>query len=661
MQGRSGWLRAWAPVGAGYRPDIDGLRAIAVLAVLFSHLETRRLQGGYVGVDVFFVISGYLIGGQVLAGFADGGFSLAAFYERRVRRIVPALVAMLAAVFVVSWLVDFPVPTARVGASGLAALASVSNVYYWANAGDFFWTLAGYFAPVAGDMPLLHTWSLGVEEQFYVAFPLLIWAARAWLGPCRVLAALGVVCALSFGLAAAGVWLNTIATFYLLPTRAWELLVGALLSQQLVPAPATPGSRNLWALAGAVLIAVPALLYGKETPFPGLAAVPPCLGALLIIAAGERGGSVVGRVLASPPLVFVGLISYSLYLWHWPLIVYEHRLTILYGDAVPWKWRVAIIGASFVIATLSWLLVERPFRDRRRIAAPVIWGGAAASFVVLGIGAAAAMATDGFPDRFSPHVRALAAYMEEGERGPTRAAYRVGTCFLEAFDSFSKFDQTRCLTPRPGQASVLVIGDSHAADLRPGLEAALPGVSVLQATHAGCRPTLTLAPDAVRSCTDMMQFVYGQLLTSRPFLRVVVSGDWKMGDVPRVVASANWAKAHGLPMLIVGPAPAYVQPLPALLARAAMRPDGAQMVTRAFDVGRARVDAVLKQALAATGIPYVSLLDSLCHGRDCVTLAAPDVPLELDTGHLTIGGSNLVGAILRPSILGAPAGAKPVS
>ncbi|HEX3917276.1 MAG TPA: acyltransferase family protein [Caulobacteraceae bacterium] len=626
-----------------YRPDIDGLRAVAVTAVLLSHLGASHFAGGFVGVDVFFVISGYLVGSHVLFQYAGGAFSLAGFYERRVRRIIPALVVLLAGVLLLSSFLDFPVQMSRLSESGLAALFSSSNVYFWAH--------TGYFATPGADAPLLHTWSLGVEEQFYIVFPLVVWLARAGFGARGVRPALLALCAASLGLSAIGAFMASSATFYLLPTRAWELLAGTLLSQNLAPTAATPVSRNFCSVVGGALIAGPILFYAPQIPFPGLAALPPCLGALLIIAAGETGPSVVGRMLSSRPMVFIGLISYSLYLWHWPLIVYQHRWAILYAGSSRLIDHLAIVGAALVAATLSWLLVERPFRNRQRVSTPVAWGAAAGAAIVLAGVMLAMFASGGWPERYPAHVRALASYLGYS-RTTARAAFRDGTCHITADDRLSDFRPSLCLDARPGTPSVLLIGDSHAADLWSGLSAALPGVSVLQATASGCRPRVIQPADDKRPCDQLMRFLYGQFLTSRPFLRVVVSAQWSSADVPFVVERARWAKAHGVPMLIVGPTPEYARPLPALLASAAMGRGGADLVTRSFDRGRAGVDEQLKQALAPTGVPYVSLLDALCHGAQCQTLVGPDTPLEFDTGHLTAAGSSLVGGILRPAIVG---------
>jgi peptidoglycan/LPS O-acetylase OafA/YrhL len=332
----------------GYRADIDGLRAVAVVPVLLFHAGFPAFGGGFVGVDVFLVISGYLITANIL-GHSDGGrFSVIDFYARRIRRIFPALFAMLLGTAAIGLLVLLPGDLADLGREVSAATAFASNVLYWRE--------TGYFEATAGQKLLLHTWSLAVEEQFYVAFPLLMYlAARADIS--RVLVIAGAL-ALSFALALWGVRHEPAATFYLAPTRAWELLLGALLAAGAIPAPARRRVRDGLSLLGLGLIAWGVLAFSPRTPFPGASALVPCLGAALVIHAGAGGRSLGGRLLGSPATVFVGLISYSLYLWHWPLLVLAKYYAVreLTGAEV-----LAVLLLSVLVATVSWRFVERPF------------------------------------------------------------------------------------------------------------------------------------------------------------------------------------------------------------------------------------------------------------------------------------------------------------
>ena len=325
-----------------YRPDIDGLRAVAVVPVVLYHAGVPALTGGFVGVDVFFVISGYLITGIVAAGIAAGSFSIVEFYERRARRILPALFVVLAASVAAGWWLLLPEPLERFAKSLLAATLFGSNFWFLDSARD-------YFAPGSDFAPLLHTWSLAVEEQFYLFFPPLLWAVARWRRgrEVRLVAWLSLA---SFLGAVVVVAVDPPLAFYLAPLRIWELGLGALLALRPVPRLAARWQREGLGALGLAGIAVAVFGYDDLTPFPGFAALAPCLGALAIIAVGS-GGSVVNRALAIRPVVFVGLISYSLYLWHWPILAF---LRVRLGEVeLP-----SGVAAVAVLASLGCTLVS---------------------------------------------------------------------------------------------------------------------------------------------------------------------------------------------------------------------------------------------------------------------------------------------------------------
>ncbi len=305
-----------------YRPDIDGLRAVAVLAVVSFHAFPQLTPGGFVGVDVFFVISGFLISTIILKAHAQNTFSYARFYARRIRRIFPALMLMLAASLVFGWFALTPNEFAELGRHAAAGTLFVSNLALWRE--------AGYFDHEAQLKPLLHLWSLGIEEQFYLIWPLFLLRFR------RATAALVAVVVLSF---AANVWLvhsKPDATFYMPFTRFWELASGALLAQLALMAPNgdalgglrrfapflgdSRALRDALSVAGTLLVLAPVLRLSHTASFPGFWAALPVLGTVALIAAGQRA-IINRRLLSAPPMVLIGLISYPLYLWHWPLLV----------------------------------------------------------------------------------------------------------------------------------------------------------------------------------------------------------------------------------------------------------------------------------------------------------------------------------------------------
>ena len=305
--------------GIDHRRDIDGLRALAVMPVVFFHAGLTGFHGGFVGVDIFFVISGYLITSIIVTSFDGGRNSLAWFYERRIRRILPAFVAMVIATTVAGVILLPPLDLADFGLSALTAAGFSSNIFF-SNSVD-------YFAGPKYMMPLLHTWSLGVEEQFYILWPFLLLACyRIGLrrGGVILLAAFIVACSLTYAQAAMTTT-GSAGVFYLPQARVWELMLGAILAFHLVPKIAPLWLRNALGLLGVGLILFAITQFSSTTPFPGVWALFPCLGAALIIHTGQNGDTIVSKALSFGVFVFIGLISYSLYLWHWPIFAFAQN------------------------------------------------------------------------------------------------------------------------------------------------------------------------------------------------------------------------------------------------------------------------------------------------------------------------------------------------
>ena len=497
--------RIWLAVGhnaiakVGYRPDIDGLRAIAILTVVFYHYGIRPFGGGYVGVDVFFVISGFLITSLISDDIARSDFSIAGFYERRIRRIFPALVAVLIVACAVGFTLLLPNDLKNFGQSLAATALLSSNLEFWRE--------AGYFDSAQTVKPLLHTWSVTVEEQFYLVFPFFLICLVRFP---KAYAAAGLLLIWTASLVASQVLTlhHPSSAFYLLPSRFWELVLGSALALVVTAAPRTALAANAASLVGLGLILGAAIAYTADTAFPGLAALAPCVGAALVIYGGRRRPPpAVNALLAVRPMVLLGLMSYSLYLWHWPVLVFAGyvapRLSLLA--------RALLLVLSLLLAALSWRYVEQPFRgksvilSRRTLFAAATCAMAAA--VVLG---GLVTLRKGFPGRYDPEISAILAV--EGDY------HGASACTA----SDSGLPLCRIGDPAAASPDFAVWGDSIANSMLPALEgdARAKGRAGWHFEHDGCPPLIGLARQDEPDCAAFNRRVLDFLLRAK--LRDVV-------------------------------------------------------------------------------------------------------------------------------------------
>ncbi|MDA7880423.1 acyltransferase [Mariniblastus sp.] len=429
-----------------YRPEIDGLRAVAVALVVLFHAGLG-VSGGFIGVDVFFVISGFLITSIILRDVSEDRFSFCKFWLRRVRRIIPAMAVMVASVLVVGHWLLAPADLIALGASSIAQLAFLAN--------NFFAWKTDYFATASDQLPLLHTWSLAVEEQFYFVFPLLLFLTAKF--------AKRMLLPLFFSLAVASFWMSVVYiesspkwTFFVLPTRAWELLIGAILAA--IPnAKTRPSIDNILALVGIAAIGIPAFTYTNQTQFPGIAAVPPVLGSALFIYANRNGKlTTTGRLLATRPCVALGLISYSVYLWHWPIFAYSRYL----GLEITSLQGTLITAISIVAGYLSWRFVEQPFRKQVDISTRNVVITAVATISILFCTSVWFWKSGGVPHRLPESLADAATWT--GSEYATTKNIKTETGSLEL---------TTIGVQNDGQGfDFLLWGDSHALVLVPLLD-----------------------------------------------------------------------------------------------------------------------------------------------------------------------------------------------
>ena len=629
-------------MAAAYRSDVDGLRAVAVLAVVLHHLAETLLPGGYVGVDVFFVISGYLITGIISREMEQGRFSFRRFYERRARRIFPALFVVLAVTLVAGYRAFLPSDYAFMLRAALGTVFFSSNMVFWR-------VEKGYFDADTRSNPLLHTWSLGVEEQFYLLFPLFLLACYR-VARTRVAWTLVICAAVSLACAAVLVRTNRAAAFYLSPFRAWELLAGALLAIGFIPPARSALVREIMVAGGLAAIIATSFLYDEHTAFPGLAALVPVLGAVAVIHAGSSGASIASRLLTWRPMVYVGLISYSLYLWHWPVIVldrYEHGSDVLRAPL--------LFALSLLLASVSYRFIEQPIRrgPRRMLtwAIPSAAGFVATVTVVCAVG----LAAGGFPARFSPAVVRL----DQARLAPLP--------YIGCVDQHSP----SCILGAAGrEPDTLLWGDSHLLAWTPALDHALARArrSAVLASTTGCAPLFEVENTVKPSCAPASAAVKGYLAQHPHIRTVILAGLWswyfsERGPLTLAVpggptyqgllaaqrglqATEQWLRDSGRTLVVIGPVPVYASDVPRALAMQALTG------RRTLDQSTARqrekdapFEAAVRGLPANASFQYLDPLPWLCSNECAVETGG--VSLYRDSNHLSVPGAMALESRLR--------------
>ena len=470
LHGNSPYKRppAHGSAGMGHRSEIDGFRAIAVLSVVFYHFSVPGFGGGFVGVDIFFVISGFLIGDILWRELTSTGtLSLVNFYARRIRRLAPAYCVMAIATFIATYLILLPFEFREFGKELISSTFYLSNVYFYRQ--------SGYFDTAADEKVLLHTWSLSVEEQFYIFLPLLLLLFRR--NRTGAFAALIGIAVVSLGLCIAMTRTSHTAAFFLFPFRAWELLAGVLLAIYGSERAETWRHAQAFSWIGLAML-VAAILFVQPGPFfPGVQVLLPTFGALLILYNG-RHDNPVNRVLSSRAPVFVGLISYSLYLWHWPVMTLSRYYR---GGPAGAAETIAWLALAFMLAYASWRFVEQPFRRTVNIRLTVLYCAAAAMSACLVLAGSVPYLRNGMPDRFSPavraHIDASADFLQDWSR-----------CYVAKSGPLENIEV--CPIGPEGPPTFLVWGDSHVRAFQEGLalsaqEHGRPGLMIWR---AGCPP-----------------------------------------------------------------------------------------------------------------------------------------------------------------------------
>ena len=615
-----------------YRREIDGLRAIAVLPVILFHAGFEVFGGGFVGVDVFFVISGYLITGIILEDLKHGRFTIAGFYERRARRILPALFFVMLCCVPLAWVLMLPSQFEDFSKSLIAVSLFGSNILFGGQ--------DGYFGPTAETQPLLHTWSLAVEEQYYIVFPLLLMALWRYRRN-RILTVIVALAILSLIVAELGWRYNPKANFYFTPSRIWELLAGALCAFAPRPRPGVKG--NLLSLLGLGMIVASILTFDESLPFPSLYTLAPVAGcALIILFAAPQTWT--ARLLSIKPFVGIGLISYSAYLWHQPMFVFA-RLSSVEGPSQ--AVLLALAATSLGLAYLSWRFVEQPFRrgpvfgfgQRRFVFSASVAG--MALFILCGT---AANNTPYFESNLPEKGKYYFSYIDYHKTPDYFKQYRASKCFYGSTqDSFSYFDQELCLSHKTGVKNYIIVGDSHAAHLWYAINETFPEVNVMQASASGCFPLVSRDGTYAgkKRCSDLVQFIFESYIVEHKVDGIILSGRWNESSVADFPSTIAYLKQHVPQIIVLGPTVEFTTDVPVILGANSRLPieEIAVKARGLVNESKLQVSDAIAAAIKETSAQFVPLIPYVCRPDACTLLAGNGEPLVFDYAHFTLAGS----------------------
>ena len=614
-----------------YRPDIDGLRAIAVMLVVIFHAFPEAIPGGFIGVDIFFVISGFLITSIVARELERQRFSLLAFYDRRVRRIFPALIVVLGASLMLGWLWMLPTAYAQLSSDVFAGAAFFANIALLLQ--------SGYFDIQSAQKPLLHLWSLGIEEQFYLFWPLILMlAARLRLSLLATAAVIGLG---SFVLNVVLIGANPVATFYLPFTRAWELLTGAALACGWSHLNQTYRASNWRAAAGLMLIAAAAGVLNIHSAFPGWWAILPVAGGALMLSAPTAWGC--RHILPSPPMVWTGLISYPLYLWHWPLLVF---FALIKFAPLTLLERGLIVGLSIALAWLTYRFVESPLRFGRPTRLKT--AGLCVAVVVIATGGGVVVLGRGLDFRLPAEIRAMANV-------PTQAAqWRVNECLIDLSRQMSFAESCVDRNRRP---LILVWGDSTAGALMPGLRKAQKNreLGIAQFTSSSCIPALNTDVAGVPNCRAINDQVLSLAREIKPDI-VLLHSTWDRyvdGAAETVAALKKQTNAR---VIVLGSVPWWKRGLPNEVLRYFML-HHRLIPERSRRAEPDNSGAALRQKLVPLGAEFISVWDVMCNADGCLTRIgdrSEDITAS-DQVHLTEKASAFLVQSILDDLLLTPA------
>ena len=640
-----------------YRPDIDGMRALAVVPVCLFHAELSVFSGGFVGVDVFFVISGFLMASLIGRDLLAGRFSIGDFYERRARRILPALFAVLLTCLAAATFLVPPKLFSDFGATLVGTALFASNLVFWHKS-------ANYFDASTDWNPLLHTWSLGVEEQFYILFPLFLMLIWRWGARVRSLGT-ALFALISLALSMWGTQHAPTATFYLLPMRAWELLIGALpalwllnpdFARRLEALP--PWAPRVLSLIGLLSVLGSLLWFDSEMAFPGAAALVPCAGAALLLMFGRDSLNPITRLLSLSPLTFVGRISYSLYLWHWPLLVFAEKY-LSAGKLGP-SLRFGVVAVAFVVAYASWRWIEQPFRVHGAASARRgVFVTAAAGTALFSLAGSLVIASDGWATRF-PGMESVSLERQTlASADPDWARFNESRCFVA---QPSEWKESACFLSHQASTNALLWGDSFAAAHAYGVfHSAHPNMNVLQYTSPQCPPIFGYDAASRPQCAQFGERIV-DILRENNISTVILVANWSAYIKRRklqysdIGATAARLRSLHQRVILVGQSPVFPFAYP---DEYFFRTFGSDERARDYYAPPDLDPAINDRIVAAAGANidvFFDPLKLLCHPSDCLFKQGGSY-LFIDYGHYSLYGSQIVAtALMRAAGYGTPDG-----
>jgi peptidoglycan/LPS O-acetylase OafA/YrhL len=624
-----------------YRSDIDGLRAIAVLLVVFHHAFPQILPGGFIGVDLFFVISGFLITKIIFQNLENNRFSFLDFYARRVKRIFPALILVLLACLVYGWFSLLPADYKQLGKHTFAGAAFVSNFAFWYE--------SGYFDSDSKLKPLLHLWSLGIEEQYYIFWPLIAWLA--WKKKVNLLKVCFALLLVSLIANLVIVRSNPTAAFFSPVSRFWELLIGSVLAYMKLHLSAINDARrsNLFAWLGLCLLIVGVVLIHPERSFPGFWALLTTLSAYFIISAGQQAW--VNRIILSNRLfVWIGLISFPLYLWHWPLLVFAKQSSVQEPSA---QLLLLVVASSITLAWLTYRLIERPIRfgklggGRKALALALL-------LLIIGYLGFNIYKRDGLSFRMPPSLQKIAAHTNDYHKNSNFE------CMIGLGDSVLE-NPTQCFRKiNNGNKSILLWGDSYAWGIYAGINhVATPRSNVYLMSKASCPPILVDEQLNDDYCSLQNKRVLAAIKNEK-YDQVVLIARWDQRNyqsdkyILNISKTIDYLKLTGVKQIFVlGPPPEWHPGLQVVLIKQALRDKLNHILADRISEGVTTspdLDRQLQQLAQEKGISYISLLKILCNNDGCITKAGnePEDLISFDDGHFTRRGGAFVAQQFPP-------------